>query len=474
MTPDWLRQLAEACWAQSDPEGQYPLRIPTVDELAAFVRDHATAADHAACSERLLELLTSDSYANTDKETRVAYLAKALMEGETLPVESDCPTTISLPLDHLKRQDDVYAIRDFCLLATKQPLELCKGAAPLVSVNIIHAAWERWGWPLRIKHALAPFVMAWNNFPHPIKPNTRDDRILSSRIAHVDVRDRRTDTLFTPATHLVVSAEGEPGVLPGWPERPRSHPALPLALYDLGLGPTKNRGGGAPVALRLWVEAILSVPMEERDKPHAVSLEVDLRTMRERLWPKSWRGYNTDRLRRVLEDISTALDSWEAAWPWHDPTTGKSGKRRIVYISDIGKTLDDVMRINVDLPPGASTGPQVPNTLGEWGAKDAAAYRALLNLAFQWYEPGRTHMPVGSRNSRHWIRVYDPSRYPHLDELDIIDLAYPTTKDTNQRRAFQEAMTALKTLEAAGELRLVGKRGNWQVLPPQHDTDLAP
>ncbi|MCY4437730.1 MAG: hypothetical protein OXE05_10400 [Chloroflexi bacterium] len=235
---------------------------------------------------------------------------------------------------------------------------------------------------------------------------------------------------------------------------------------------TTNRGGGAPLALRLWVEAILSVPMEERDNPHPVSMEVDLRTMRKRLWPKSWRGYNTDRLRRTLEEVSTALDSWEAAWPWHDPTSGQSGARRIVLISDIGTSLDDVMRIIVDLPPGASTGPQVPSTLGEWGAKHAAAYRALLNLAFQCYEPGRTHMPVGSPNDRHWIRVHDPSRYPELDEQVIIDLAYPTTKDSNQRRAFQEAMNALKTLEQAGELRLHGKRGNWRILPPADEAHI--
>ena len=471
MTPDWLRQLAEVCWAQSDPEGQYPPRIPSADELAAFVRDHATAKDHAACTERLLELLTSEAYVNTDKQTRFAYLAEALTGSETLPVESDCPTIFGLPLDHLKHQDDGDAIRDFCLLATKQPPDLCKGAAPLVSIDIIHAAWERWGRPFRIKHALAPFVRAWQNFPNPTKPNTRDIRILSSRIAHVDVSDRRSNTLFTPATRLVVSGEAEQGVLPGWPDRTRRHPALPLALYDLGLGAIKNRGGGAPLALRLWVEAILSVPMEERDKPHPVSMEVDLRTMRKRLWPNSWRGYNTDRLRRTLEDVSTALDTWEAAWPWHDPTTGKSGSRRIVLISDIGKSLDDAMRIIVDLPPGSSTGPQVPSTLGEWGAKDAAAYRALLNLAFQWYEPGRTHMPVGNSTNPHWARVYDPSRYPELDEQDVIDLVYPTTKDSNQRRAFQEAMRALQTLKAAGELRLIGKRGNWRILPPRDETD---
>lgn len=471
MTPDWLKQLAEASWAQADPEGQHPPRIPDVTELAAFVRDHATHADHTECSERLLELLTSESYAKADKDTRITCLKEALTGDASLPFEGDCPDTISLPLDQMKHQADVDTIRDFCLLATKQAPTPSKGNALLVSMSIIHAAWESWGRPFGIKHALAPYVKAWKNLPSPIKPNTRNDRTISSRIAHVDVSDRRSGTLFTPATHRVVSGERKQGVLPGWPDRPRRHPALPLALYDLGIGAIKNRGGGAPLALRLWVEAILSVPMEERDTPHPVSMEVDLRTIRKRLWPKSWRGYSTDRLRYVLEDVANGLDSWDAAWPWHDPTTGKSGTRRIVYISDIGKSLDDVMRIIIDLPPGAATGPQVPATLGQWGAKDAAAYRALLNLAFQWYEPGRTHIPVGNRSHRHWARVYDPSRYPELDEQDVIDLAYPTTKDSNQRRAFQEAMNALETLEVAGELHLLGKRGKLRILPSRDGTD---
>ncbi|MCY4437731.1 MAG: AAA family ATPase [Chloroflexi bacterium] len=207
-----IRPSLNPCTAGA-PTGSAP-RVPSVEELAAFVRDHATPTHHAACVERLLELLTSELYVNTGKETLYKYMAE---EFQTLPVESDCPSIISLPVDHLKHQDDVGAIRDFCLLATKQPPELCKEAAPLVSMNIIHAAWERWGRPFGIKHTLAPFVRAWHDFPNPIKPNTRDDRILSSRIAHVAVSDRRTDTLFTPATHLIVSNEGKQGVLPGCP-----------------------------------------------------------------------------------------------------------------------------------------------------------------------------------------------------------------------------------------------------------------
>lgn len=117
------------------------------------------------------------------------------------------------------------------------------------------------------------------------------------------------------------------------------------------------------------------------------------------------------------------------------------------------------MRIIIYLPPGAPTGPEMPATLGQSGAKDAVAYRALLNLTFQWYEPGRTHIPVGNRNHRHWTRVYDRSCYPELDEEDVIDLAYPATRDSNLRRGFQEAMNALEILEAAGKLHFLGKRG---------------
>ena len=51
----------------------------------------------------------------------------------------------------------------------------------------------------------------------------------------------------------------------------------------------------------------------------------------------------------------------------------------------------------VDLPPGSGNGPLIDNSIRRWGVKSAPAYRLLLNLAYAWYEPGRTHFPAGRR-----------------------------------------------------------------------------
>lgn len=120
--------------------------------------------------------LNQQAYAKADKDTRIACLKEVLTEDTSLPFEGDCPGTISLPLDHLSHQADVDAIRDFCHLVTKQATAPSKGNALLVNMSIIHAAWESWGRPLGIKHALAPYVKAWKNLPSPIEPNTRNDR----------------------------------------------------------------------------------------------------------------------------------------------------------------------------------------------------------------------------------------------------------------------------------------------------------
>ena len=55
--------------------------------------------------------------------------------------------------------------------------------------------------------------------------------------------------------------------------------------------------------------------------------------------------------------------------------------------------LDESVRIIVDLPPGSGNGPQVSDNLRLWGVKSAPAYRLLINLAYQWHNPGVTKFP---------------------------------------------------------------------------------
>ena len=114
----------------------------------------------------------------------------------------------------------------------------------------------------------------------------------------------------------------------------------------------------------------------------------------------------------------------------------------------------------MDLPPGTGNGPLVNNSIRRWGVKSAPAYRLLLNLAYAWYEPGRTHFPTGPRNRRHWTRFTDPNRYPELSDDDLIRLAYPPGRERTNLRA--DVRRLVKMLEEANELRVVDGR----ILPP--------
>ena len=312
------------------------------------------------------------------------------------------------------------------------------------------------------QNPIRPIVEAWQRRPRLAQPD-RKNRMLPARLAHVRPSDRRAmstpsgnPALFTPAAHR----RGQL-ILQGF-ERERKLAALPLALYDMG-GDGRASNGPAPLALRLWVAAILYVGLDTRRAVNApVSLEVTLRELRERLWPNSWRGYSTDRLRRVLWEASEDLDSWDYAWPWRDEATGRGGSRRVVLVRDIGDTLDDTLRFTVDLPPGAEAGPIVPPSLNTWGAKSAPGYRALLNLSYNWYRPGVTRIPARKRGP-YFIQSQDPRRYDELDDQDLVDLVFPTSARQHRRDLLYHAKATLKTLEAAGELRIEGNR----ILPPR-------
>ena len=165
-----------------------------------------------------------------------------------------------------------------------------------------------------------------------------------------------------------------------------------------------------------------------------------------------------------------ALESPEARIPWYDTETGHGGLRRIVNISDIPRgpgKLDDLISIVVDLPPGSGNGPQVSDNLRYWGVKSAAGYRALLNLAYRWFEPGRTHYPVGRGRRRHWVQASDPDRYPALTDDELIALCFPTSARAARRNVVADARRVVRQLEQAGEVRVVeGPNNLLRVLPP--------
>ena len=150
------------------------------------------------------------------------------------------------------------------------------------------------GFPLDILY------LAWLNRPQPVEPSTREKgRIIPAKIAQVAPGDRRAGKLFTTAAHVSPDIEAgqlsfagfqqlgtstgnateRQSIMPGFQDPETIGPCLPLALYDLGDAPATSRGPAAPLALRLFVESVLAVPMDSRDVDSPVAMRVTLRQM---------------------------------------------------------------------------------------------------------------------------------------------------------------------------------------------------
>lgn len=318
-------------------------------------------------------------------------------------------------------------------------------------------------------HPLAGLVAAWQqDLPRPVQAETRQERILPSRLAMVQPAHRLADRgLFSPAAHR------RPGThhmhtqtLPGFEIPEVEGPALPLALYDLGVGPNLPGGTrGAPLGLRLWIESVLAVPLDERVGDRPVAMQITLRDLLARLYTSKRRPRPNEYWPRLMAAVE-ALDSQDARIPWSDPVTGRGGARRVVTASDIPRgpnALDDLVTLTVHLPPGARDGPIMPKTLAEWGVRGAAPYRAIINLAFRWHQPGRTRIPVKGKGRPFWVQSSDPRRYEPLSDESLIRLCFPCSATKNRREMLRRSILALKRLETAGELRIVDGR---RILPP--------
>ena len=333
------------------------------------------------------------------------------------------------------------------LVTWRDGVEFHAPAAELLDV----AKWRK------ILNPLAPLVRA---FPPTVdgKANLRPDRILPGKLAMVNPSHKRAGRLFSSAAHR----RGQL-VLPGFEVADSEGPALPLALYQLGEDyPERGGGPAAPLALRLFVEAVLAAPYDERNAGQPVVLQVTLRDLLDRLYPGPRRPRPNEYWPRLMSAVE-ALDTMDARIPWHDPETGRGDLRRVVSVGGIPRgpgALDDVVRMIVDLPPGSGPGPLVSPTLGEWGAKSAPAYTAMLNLAYRWFYPGVTRIPVGDRD--HWVQLQDPKLYPALSDADVVAITRPLSARAARRNLAVEGWTVLRKLEAAGELRIEGRR----VLPP--------
>ena len=322
----------------------------------------------------------------------------------------------------------------------------------------------------RPMHPVAPLVRAWwKTRPRPIQRSTRTKRrIIPAKLAQHNPQDHRTRKgLFLPDAHIDATGQR---ALPGL-QVERLRPAPPLELYEMGYrtGDVEHKGGRVvPLSQRIFIEALLAVPMAHRVDGTPLTFPVALNEFLSWFWPNRTPKPNEymPALYRAAQELANLRI------PIINPATGRGQARNVVTLVGVPRhqhreAADEEIEIQVYLPTGSQIGPQVSDNLRYWATRSAAAWRVLLNSAFLWFDPGQTHAPVGSRGHRYWKRVHQPDRYPVLTNQDLIDLCHPTTTNTTNNRVYlQRAVRALKKLEAAGELRFSGEPGTWHVLPP--------
>ena len=368
--------------------------------------------------------------------------------------------------------------------------------------------WQSLPEETRPEHPLGPLVAAWQAQPTLVEPDRRTNAIMPAPFAIV--RNIRSEHGILYADQLggnltsssEQDAQGDMvSSLPGFePHATNVVPSLPLVLFDASGGVSIARGRGAPLALRLWIECILSVPREARS-PHApVRLAVRLQDLISALWPNGWTGPGRDgpKLMEALRRVDSACIRWPGgAWRAVSVTNRPD-------MSDRGAPVV----FDVSLPPGSEAGPIVHRpTLRKYGVRSAPAYRVSLGLAYLWNERltfrGRRlppRVPVVRRNDAgyllnakdevlytkaarpvtHWndpraVRTGDEMRNPEyerlpwLEPLDLIALG-AAEADTRTKQAryasLKEVRKAIRNMADAGDIVLLEDDERMRIEPP--------
>ena len=324
---------------------------------------------------------------------------------------------------------------------------------------------------------------------------SRDDPIVPSSII-ISRNVARQGTLFGTPSYLARNSTGRLMYVEGWSEqhvensllRPPQYPVLPLQLYDLGVSQVKGadgkkvekRGRGAPLALRIFLEAVFSVPLDERpgknDLPRGMYLPpITLRDFLVMIYGEKANLYRPATHWHRIREALHVLGSSEARIPI---TTGVDSKGRRMgmdwqVVNPVGIPthgyMDETVVFRVNMPPGSHNGPLVDRPkLREAGRVSAPLYRLNLSLAAYWWDPGRLRFPVGRGKNRKWVQSKQADRYPPVTDADLVAMCFPTgdmSVLTKTTAAGQRLNRARKALSQAIESGLCVRAANGAILP---------
>lgn len=446
----------------------------------------------------------------------------AMVEGkleDALPEFVECVKLIiaAMPLPELKLPDRILPTtflteaRNAWMLLSLLMLKDLSNLA--MSFETCHKIWCDASEYQKVRHPLAPLIVAWFMLPLPVEPSLKKNGILPRFRAVHDSRRALSANNLPDMT----GAHGEMAAyLPGFePQPPTLISAPTLYLYDRVSGNSLTRGRVAPHTLRIFYEAIMLVELEGRQ--HRRYVDLTLRDLRDWLYPKVMKpdgsfapsSYKPSKhynlILRALHDVHNlrveVVPTGESV-----PTLWQPVSVRALPT----KNLDSRTSFEIYLPPGSSRGALVEkHVLRTLGLKSALKYRIYIGLCYYWDKYGRTKngrrelvatRPVVARNAQgllvnsesapildrtgkpetmwkrgipldesnrptDWAnaaREINPSallRYPMLTDDDLLKLCYnqpgdPSTGNTRLDR-IRASKEALRDMHTAGDIHII-------------------
>lgn len=367
------------------------------------------------------------------------------------------------------------------ILPERIAAEVSRGAAAgeLPNLELAFDMWRQLPEAERGKHPLAPIVRDWQaGYGRPVEANMRPDPIFPGPLL---ITDRKTTTGYLMQAQA--PGTGTTGYLAGFGPGPDGAPelmpgALPLQLYDLGAAgkAAGKRGRGAPLALRLFVEAVLAVPLTARTGRGRVMLPaIRWGELLENLYPGTAANWKAHKHLEAMLRAFASLDSPEALIPWQNEAGGWQA-RRVVVVEDrpISGHRSEWVRFSVNLPPGSERGPLIDMpALRRAGVVSDTAYRLSLALSALWNMPGRLRFPVPGKRRGAWLQVRDFAKYPEITLPQLVAFAYPQDSGEanpdilyNRRRKAKAALTYLADVDFCRvQPAPVEGRGPWRIMP---------
>lgn len=320
---------------------------------------------------------------------------------------------------------------------------------------------------LSYESALVPLLYYWHEHgSRAVEHNAGTRPLLPDSLVHISHHPKLPPGVVASRTRAIHVASTQQAFLPGFgPDASEGlAQSLPLALWDLGSdNPTAPY---APIALRLWIEAVLGLPQHHWHE--YAGFAVTQGELAQWLWP------NAKRPRRPHEyhpAIEQALLQVDRMWLPYTDSAGRPMRMKPVAVLEIPQSQDasQIVRMAVRLPRNTERGTPINRTiLRTLGSSSGAAYRAYLNVAVQLFIPGKTQVFVPSKDAWFWSKSVE--RYPQLTLGQVQALAFPLEGgDSNPRRRRAKALDALAKLEAVGVVHTHREGRLVRILPgPEH------